>query len=249
MASCRNGTQWLVEMTIQYYQGWQIGGSGYWFDPVSWSGEAIPVPGETVVIATPGPDIGPTSYGSDRLGLNNITVDIQPAFSFSQPVLAGDNITYGAGFTLNFLDKSGSGKTASAAVMDATGTTMFRGTMNLDASHGSFTIDVSSQLGSGTFVNAGSGTINVEHGTQLDFVDSGLSGLTNNGVIAISGHSTVDVGPIDGHGVFTLQSGSTPAAQRNGRGRSEDPIPQRQRYPRAERGWRHIDGKQPYLLG
>jgi hypothetical protein len=196
-------------MSVQYYQGWQIGGSGYWFDPVSWSGETIPVPGETVVIATPGPDIGPTSYGSYRGGLNNITVDVQPAFSFSQPVLTGDNITYGAGFTLNFLNTSGSGTTAPAAVMDADGTTMFRGTMNLDASQGSFTIDVSGQLGSGTFVNAGSGTINIEHGTQLDFVDSTLSGLTNNGVIAISEHSTVDVGPTDGDGVFTLQSGST----------------------------------------
>lgn len=196
-------------MAIQYYQGWQIGGSGYWFDPVSWSGATIPVAGETVVIATPGPDIGPTSYGSYRGGLDNITVDVQPAFSFSQPVLAGDNITYGAGFTLNFLDKSGSRTTPPTAVMAANGTTMFRGTMNLDASHGSFTIDVSGQLGSGTFVNAGSGTINVEHGTQLTFADSILSGLTNNGVIAISGHSTVDVGATDGHGRFTLQSGST----------------------------------------
>jgi hypothetical protein len=196
-------------MAIQYYQGWQIGGSGFWFDPVSWSGKTIPVPGETVVIATPGPDIGPTSYGSYRGGLGNMTVDVQPAFSFSQPVLTGNNITYGTGFTLNFLDKSGSRTTAPTAVMGANGTTMFRGTMNLDASRGSFTIDVSGQLGSGTFVNAGSGTINVEHGTQLTFADSTLSGLMNNGVIAISGHSTADVGATDGHGRFTLQSGST----------------------------------------
>jgi hypothetical protein len=196
-------------MKIQYYQGSQIGGSGFWFDPASWSGKTIPLPGQTVVIATPGPDIGPTLYGSFRGGLGNITVDVQPASSFSQPVLTGNNITYGAGFTLNFLDKSGSKTTAPTAVMGANGTTMFRGTMNLDASRGSFTIDVSGQLGSGTFVNAGSGTINVEHGTQLTFADSTLSGLMNNGVIAISGHSTADVGATDGHGRFTLQSGST----------------------------------------
>ena len=47
--------------------------------------------------------------------------------------------------------------------------------MNLDASQGSFTIDVSGQLGSGAFVNAGSGKINVEHRTQLAFSDSTLS--------------------------------------------------------------------------
>jgi hypothetical protein len=68
---------------------------------------------------------------------------------------------------------------------------------------------VGGQLGSGTFINAGSATINVEHGTQLVFSDDILSGLTNNGVIAISGHSTAEVGPTDGHGSFQLQSGST----------------------------------------
>jgi hypothetical protein len=167
------------------------------------------VANETVVIATPGPTIGPTSYGGDRGGLNNITVDVQPAFSFSQPVLTSDNITFGAGFTLNFLNTSGAGTTAPAAVMDAVGRTLFRGTMNLDASGGSFTIDVSGQSGSGRFVNAGSATINVEHGTELIIADSSQGGLKNNGVIAISGHSTVDVGPTGGDGCFTLQSGST----------------------------------------
>jgi hypothetical protein len=209
IASRRNDTEGQNEMTVQYYQGWQIGGSGYWFDPVSWSGETIPGPNETVVIATPGPDIGPTSYGGYRGGLNNITIDVQPAFSFSQPVLTGDDITYGAGFTLNFRNASGSETTAPTAVMEANGTTMFRGSMNLDASNGSFTIDVGGQQGSGTFINAGSGKINVEHGTQLTFADGPLSGLTNNGVIAISEHSTVDLGPTDGHGRITLQSGST----------------------------------------
>ena len=117
-------------MAVQYYQGSQIGGSGLWFDPASWSGKTIPLPGQIVVIATPGPDIGPTSYGSFRGGLGNITVDVQPASSFSQPVLTGNNITYGAGFTLNFLDKSGSKTTAPTAVMGANGTTMFRGNRN-----------------------------------------------------------------------------------------------------------------------
>jgi hypothetical protein len=196
-------------MTRESYQGWQTGGSGYWFDPASWSGDTVPVTGETVIINTPGPDIGPTTYGAHRGGLDNITVDVQPTFSFSQPVLTGNDIYYGAGFTLNFLNKPGYGITAPTAVMDANGTTMFRGTMNLDAPHGSFTIDVSGQQGSGTFVNAGSGTINVEHGTQLVFAESALSGLTNNGVIAISGQSSVDVGATDGRGRFTLQSGST----------------------------------------
>ncbi len=167
------------------------------------------MPGETVIISTPGPTIGPTTDGAIRGGLDNITVDVQPAFSFSQPVLTGNNIFYGAGFTLNFLSKPGSGTTAPTAVMDADGTTMFRGTMNLDARDGSFTIDVSGQSGSGTFVNAGSGRINVEHGTQLVFADSPLSALKNNGVIAISEHSTVDLGPTNGVGRITLQSGST----------------------------------------
>jgi hypothetical protein len=197
------------EMTRQSYQGWQIGGSGYWFDPASWSGDTIPAAGETVTISTPGPNIGPTTYGEYRRGLDNITVDVQPASKFSQPVLTGTDIYYGAGFTLNFLDKPGSGTTAPTAVMDANGTTMFRGTMNLDAPHGSFKIDVSGQQNSGTFVNAGSGRINVEHGTQLVFAESPLSELKNNGVIAISGQSSVDVGAIDGIGRFTLQSGST----------------------------------------
>ncbi|HEX3574080.1 MAG TPA: hypothetical protein VHU42_05715 [Rhodopila sp.] len=196
-------------MTRQYYQGWQIGGSGDWFDPTSWSGDTIPVAGETVIIATPGPIIGPTASGAIRGGLNNITVDVQPAFRFSQPVLTGNDITYGVGFTLNFLDNPDSQTTAPAATMVANGRTLFRGTMNLDAPDGSFTIDVSGQLGSGTFVDAGSARINVENRTTLAFVDSTLGGLTNNGTIAISGHSTAEVGPVDGHGRFTLKGGST----------------------------------------
>jgi hypothetical protein len=196
-------------MTTQAYQGWQTGGSGYWYNPLSWSNGTLPAPGDTVIISTPGPDIGPTPYGSNRDGVDHITVDVQPASSFSQPVLAGYGITYGAGFTLNFMDKPGSKITAPTVNMAADGTTMFRGTMNLDARGGSFTIDVSGQSGSGTFVNAGSGRINVEHGTRLVFAESTLSGLTNNGVIAISDHSTVEVGPTNGHGRVTLQGGST----------------------------------------
>jgi hypothetical protein len=196
-------------MKIQYYQGSQIGGSGDWFDPASWSGDTIPVSGETVIVTTPGPTIGPTPYGSVRGGLNNITVDLQPASRFSQPVLTSDDIFYGAGFTLNFLNKSDSHAIAPTAVMDANGTTMFRGTMNLDAPHGSFTIDVSGQSGSGTFVNGGSAKINVENRTTLVVADSTVGGLKNNGTIAISGHSTAEVGPVDGDGRFTLQSGST----------------------------------------
>jgi hypothetical protein len=211
-------------MTNQYYQGWRIGGSGDWFDPISWSGDTIPVSGETVIIATPGPTIGPTPSGSDRGGLDNITVDVEPAFRFSQPVLTSDNITFGAGFTLNFLNKADSQAPAPTAVMDANGTTLFRGTINLNAPDGSFTIDVSGQSGdvsgqsgdvsgqsgaAGTFIDAGSAKINVENRTTLVFADNTLGGLKNNGTIAISGHSTADVGSVDGDGRFTLQSGST----------------------------------------
>jgi hypothetical protein len=197
-------------MTAIYYQGWQIGGSGYWYDPISWSGRGVPGPGSTVIIATPGPNVGPTSDGSTIDHLDNVTIDVQPGFSFTGPVLSGYDITYGAGVTLNFTPEAGSTDTAPTAVMAAYGTTTYRGAMNLDAPQGSFTIDVGGQLGSGTLALAGSARIAVENGTTLTFSDDILSGVTNNGVITISGHSTVDDdGPTNGSGTFQLQGGGT----------------------------------------